>query len=441
MQTTLVRRIEVMFGFQGGVEEWQTPNARSIGSDRPARGGAALAWLLHFAPTIPHTYRPPMPYIHVDSEAAAARLGEDLAGLRRFALDCEAAGFHRYADTLCLLQITTPTATYVVDPFVVEAEALLRRPLEDPDVEIVMHGSDYDLRLLDRDVGIHLKGLFDTQIAASILGEKAIGLAALLESRLGVSLAKKYQRADWAQRPLPDDMLDYAANDTRYLPELADIMVRELREAGRLDWAEEEARALEESAVAPPADSDPVDLVSRVKGARDLPPRAVHGLREVLVWRDEIARERDKAPFRVAGDAPLIEVALNTPAHPRALTDIKGFPRGLAREHGPELLARLARVTELPDDQLVGYPKANRGGRGRPPPEIEEMADRLRSIRTRKAKELGLDRGALISNAVLNDIAWHDPGDEAALRRVPGVRGWHVEVMGAEILDTLLQHG
>ena len=382
-----------------------------------------------------------MSFIHVDNPSAAARLSEDLTGLSRFALDCEAAGFHRYADTLCLLQITTPSATYVVDPLAVEAEPLLRGPLEAPDVEIVMHGSDYDLRLLDRDVGIHLKGLFDTQIAAAIVGEKALGLAALLESRLGISLAKKYQRADWAQRPLPEEMLDYAANDTRYLMKLADIMTAELRESGRADWAEEEARALEESAVAPPLDPEPADPVSRVKGARDLPPRAVHALREVLEWRDGIARERDKAPFRVAGDAPLIQAALDPPGDVRGLTDIKGFPRGLAREHGAGLLARLSAVAGLPEDQLVGYPRSRRSGRGRPPPEIDEMVDRLRSIRTRKSKELGLDRGTLISNAVLQEIAWHDPGDEAALLRVPGVRNWHVEVMGADILDTLLQHG
>ena len=95
-----------------------------------------------------------MSFIHVRDESGAERLAEELAGCPRFALDCEAAGFHRYTDRLCLVQITTPRDTFIVDPFTVDCDALLRGPLEDPEVELVMHGSDYDLRLLDRDLGI-----------------------------------------------------------------------------------------------------------------------------------------------------------------------------------------------------------------------------------------------------------------------------------------------
>ncbi len=152
-----------------------------------------------------------------------------------------------------------------------------------------MHGADFDLRLLDRDLGIRLGGLFDTQVAAALLGESALGLQALLESRLGVSLSKKYQRADWADRPLKDGMLDYAADDTRYLMRLADLLLEDLRAAGRESWAREECRALEESATAP-GDDEPEDPVTRVKGARDLSPREVTALREALEWRDAIAR-------------------------------------------------------------------------------------------------------------------------------------------------------
>lgn len=382
-----------------------------------------------------------MSYIHVQDEQQARRLASDLSSTPRFAVDCEAAGFHRYTDRLCLMQVTTPAATYVVDPMAVDCKALFQTYLEDPDVELVMHGSDYDLRLLDRDLDIQLKGLFDTQIAAQLLGEKSIGLAALLESRLGIKLAKKYQRADWAKRPLPDDMLDYAANDTRHLLELGDIMKRELDQAGRTAWAVEEARALEESATADSGDEEPEDPVTRVKGARDLPPRQIHALREALAWRDEIARAKDRAPFRVAGDKPLIDVAMNPPEDARSLADVKGFPRGMARSEGDDLLERIHRVYQLPKDELVGYPKPKRTGRGRPPPEVDAMVERLKSVRTAKAGELGIDRGTLIANAVLEEIAWEDPGDEAALRRVPGVRNWQVEVLGAEIMDTLLRHG
>lgn len=386
-----------------------------------------------------------MSFIHIKDDAHASRLADDLAGTPRFALDCEAAGFHRYSDRLCLIQVTTPRATYVVDPFTVDCAALFGGPLADPSVELVMHGADYDIRLLERDLGIRLANLFDTQIAAALVGEKALGLAALLEARLGVKLAKKYQRADWAQRPLSEDMLDYAANDTRYLLELGDIMKRELAEAGRTAWAEEEADALIQNAidgVRDEAEAEPEDPVLRVKGARDLSPRQVHALREALKWRDEIAQAKDRAPFRVAGDQPLITAALNPPASVQELADIKGFPRGAAKQDGAELLDRLQRVYALDDREVVGYPKPKRtGGRGRPPPEVEEMTERLKRVRGAKANALGIDRGTLMSNAVLQEIAWEDPGDEAALLRVPGIRKWQVEVLGAEILETLLVHG
>ncbi len=383
-----------------------------------------------------------MPYTHVQDEPTAQELARDLADCDSFALDCEAAGFHRYTDRLCLVQITTPRATYVVDPTTVDVESLLRGPLEDPDVEILMHGSDYDLRLLDRDLGIRLKGLFDTQIAAQMVGETSIGLASLLETRMGIKLGKKYQRADWAKRPLPDEMLEYAAADTRYLPELSDIMKGELREKGREAWAEEEARALEESATGnDDGDEEPEDPVTRVKGARDLPPRVVTRLREALDWRDGLAKERDRAPFRVVNKQPLLEAALKPPSDTRELAGIKGFPGGLARHEGEDLLRRLAEVNRLPDSELEAYPEPDRSGPGRPPPEVEEMASHLKDVRNRKADELGMDRGVLMPNATLLAIAWEDPGDEAALRQVEGIRQWQVDVMGAEIITTLLEKG
>ena len=378
-----------------------------------------------------------MPYVHITDEAQAAGLRDDLRRSRRFALDCEAAGFHRYSDRLCLLQVTTEAATYVVDPLAFDVTEIFRGPLEDPDVEIVMHGADYDLRLLDRDVGIRMQGLFDTQVAASVLGESALGLQALLESRLGVSLAKKYQRADWAERPLKDGMLEYAANDTRYLMKLADLLVADLEAAGRTAWAFEENRALEANALAKPTDDTPEDPVTRVKGARDLTPREVHALREALDWRDGLARSRDKAPFRIVGDPPLLEAVLRRPLDTKELADIQGFPGGLARSDGEELLRRFDQVAELPDDQLRPYPRNNRRGPGRPPPEVEELAEKLKVARNKKAEEVGLDRGTLMPNATITAVALAAPKDLDALAQVEGIRKWQVEVAGPALLAVL----
>lgn len=377
-----------------------------------------------------------MSFVHVRDASQADGLRRDLASAPRIALDCEAAGFHRYSDRLCLLQLTTGSQTYIIDPLAFDPAALLREALERPDVTVVMHGADYDLRLLDRDLGIRLRGLFDTQVAAALLGEEALGLQALLEAKLGITLSKKYQRADWAERPLTEGMLEYAADDTRHLMPLADIMGQALDQAGRAAWAEEECRALEASALVR-TEGEAEDPVTRVKGARDLAPREVTALREALEWRDGIARARDRAPFRVVGDAPLVEAVLRRPLDVKELSDIKGFPSALARSEGGDLLHRFDAVAQLPDAELRPYPRNQRRGMGRPAPEVEEVAERIKAARNRRAEELKLDRGVLLPNALVTAIAVQTPRDLESLARVEGIRRWQVEAVGRQALEAL----
>jgi ribonuclease D len=379
-----------------------------------------------------------MSHFHIRSSEDAAGLRDDLASTRRLALDCEAAGFHRYSDRLCLLQLTTELGTYIIDPLGFDPSDMLRGPLESPGVEVVMHGADFDLRLLSRDLGIELRGIFDTQIAAQLLGEEAIGLAALLESRLGVVVSKKYQRADWAERPLTTPMLEYAAGDTRHLMQLADILRKELETAGRTDWAQEEGQALELSAGGFSSEpAEPVDPVGRVKGARKLSTRQVAALRATLEWRDEIARRRDKAPFRVIGDGPLIDAVAARPQRVRDLSDIKGFPARLANEEGAGLIERLDAIAEAPENELRPYPKSQRNGPGRPPPELEALVERLKSVRNGKADELGLPRGTLLSNSVVLEVARVGPANVEELAAIEGMRRWKVDAMAEDLLAVI----
>jgi ribonuclease D len=378
-----------------------------------------------------------MSHIHVQSARQAESLVAELARTRRLALDCEAAGFHRYSDRLCLLQLSTERDTWVIDPLAFDPSELLRRPLQDPAVTVVMHGADFDLRLLRRDMGIHLHGLFDTQIAAQLLGEEILGLAGLLESRLGVRLSKKYQRADWAERPLLEPMLEYAADDTRHLMRLAERLREELRAAGRLEWAEEEFRALEDAAGGPIQPEEPEDPVVRIRGARHLSARQVTALREALAWRDEIARARDRAPFRVIAEEPLVEAVAAWPKSARDLLGIKGFPTRLAEEEGDALVRRLARVAALTDAELQPYPRGPRRGPARASPETEALAERLKTVRNRKADELRLPRGTLLSNAVVMEVARARPRTMEALAQVEGMRRWKAEILGKEFLGSI----
>ncbi len=375
-----------------------------------------------------------MSHIYIESREFADDLVNDLAGATRIALDCEAAGFHRYSDRLCLIQLTVGPRTYILDPLGFDPSDILRRPLEDPAVEVLMHGADFDLRLLSRDLGIKLRGLSDTQIYAALTGEEGLGLQSLLESRLGVTLSKKYQRADWAQRPLTESMLEYAAEDTRHLERLAGLLLEDLDRLGRRAWADEECRALE--AVADDVlDDAEVDPVTRVKGARDLSPRQVTALREALSWRDEIAREKDRAPFRVIGEPPLVEAVARKPRRVEDLLEIRGFPKGLARSDGKELLRRLPAVPELAEGELVPYPKGDSRGPGRPPPEVEARFRRLKDIRNRVADELELPRGTLLANAVLTEIARELPKTREELLAVEGMRQWKAEALGDRLLE------
>ncbi len=378
-----------------------------------------------------------MSYTHIESERDVGALIADLNSAKRITLDCEAAGFHRYSDRICLVQLSTADATYVVDPLAFDPSDVLRDVVEDPLREVVMHGADFDLRLLHRDLGLDLHGLFDTQIAASLLGLETLGLASLLGERFGVKLSKKYQRADWAERPLTEGMLDYAASDTIYLLALRDQLVEELTEAGRLAWVEEECRALEQSATMRKDGAAPRDPVTRVKGARNLSPRQVTALREALNWRDEIARERDKAPFRIVGDGPLIDAVALHPRRAEELTSIKGFPRGLAKGEGRQLVSRLHAVVAIPEEELAPYPRKGGGGPGHPPPEVEELAEKLKAARNKAADELGLARGTLLSNAVLVEVARAAPEDTEALAAVGGMRRWRVHVLGDDLLAVI----
>ncbi len=372
-----------------------------------------------------------MSYALIDTREGLDQALEGLRGVRRLALDCEAAGFHRFSDRLCLVQLSTREENLLLDPLSLDLSQHLRSILEDPEIQVVMHGADYDVRLLDRDLGIRLRGLFDTQAAASLLGASAFGLASLLEKHLEVTLSKKHQRADWAQRPLPEGMLSYAADDTRHLMELADILTARLEEKGRMEWAREEFRLLEEIRW----EEDGSDPITRVKGARDLTPRAATALREAMAWRDEIARRRDRAPFRVAGDSILFGIVVERPGSVEELAEMKGVSPRLARDRGKDLLNRLRRVDELPDEALNPYPRGAGNGPGRPTPEEEALADRIRSLRTTRSEALGLDRGVLLSNAQILEIVRSSPATLEELTRIPGVREWQMGILGGEILE------
>jgi ribonuclease D len=369
---------------------------------------------------------------YIDTTPAADRFLSAVEQSTTIAVDTEGASFHRFVDRIYLLQMSTRDLTAVLDPLAIGKPAALGRILESDRIEKVFHDADYDLRLLHQDYGWNTRRLFDTRVAAQLLGVRAFGLAALLERAFGLKLDKKHQRADWSMRPLPKDMLDYASQDTMYLLELRDRLAGELESAGRWSWAAEEFERLEGTRWEQPEGEDTGYM--RIKGARDLDRRELAIFRELVRFRDGIARELDRATFRVAGNEALFAVAKERPQTLDALGAIKGVPRGIAERRGAEMLAAVRRGMEVPEDQLPKFPRAPRWDRDA---DFDNRVNALRTAREEAAQRLGLDPGFLCAREKLETIARKRPKTLEELAEVPDLRRWQIEVLGPAFLKAL----
>ncbi|HKY96547.1 MAG TPA: HRDC domain-containing protein, partial [Gemmatimonadaceae bacterium] len=282
--------------------------------------------------------------LYIDTQREADDFLADISGIREIAVDTEGASFHRFIDRIYLLQITTRERSAIIDPLPIGMPKKLGDILQDPEVEVVFHDADYDLRLLHQDYGWHVNHIFDTRIAAQLLGIKSFGLAALLEQFFEVKLDKKHQRADWSLRPLTQGMLDYAAQDTKYLLDLRDELKVRLEKLGRWEWAREEFDRLEGTRW---EEDDNSQAFLRIKGARDLTRRELALLRELVPWRDSVAREVDRATFRVMGNEVLLDIARTAPKTVKDLSTLKGMPRNILDRGAHAILAAVQRGLEV----------------------------------------------------------------------------------------------
>jgi len=369
--------------------------------------------------------------VYLDTTSTVDRFLASIANVRVLALDTEGASFHRFVDRIYLLQLSTREHTAILDPIPIGTPPQLGQLLEDPGVEIVIHDADYDLRLLRQDYGWLVRNIFDTRLAAQLLGIRSFGLAALLERYFGVKLDKKFQRADWSMRPLSQGMLDYAAQDTIHLLELRDRMHHDLDRAGRLDWAREEFVLLEGTRW---PDEDPSAGFLRIKGARDLTRRELALLRELVPWRDDIARAMDRATFRVLGNEQLLEIAKRRPSSRDELAAIKGMPRGLLDARAGEMLAAVQRGLAVPDAELPRFPKAPRWDRDA---DFDARVSLLKAKRDEAAARLDLDPGVLCARDRLEAVARKNPKSLEELESVSELRRWQRAQLGEEFVRAL----
>ncbi|MGA7880302.1 MAG: HRDC domain-containing protein [Terrimicrobiaceae bacterium] len=322
-----------------------------------------------------------------------AELIARLSPLSRIAVDTEADSLHSYFEKLCLVQISTELENVLVDPLA----GFSLQPLYEilTSRQLVLHGADYDLRMLHRGGHFAADNIFDTMIAARLCGYRELGLAALVAKHFGVRLSKASQKANWAMRPLSNQMIDYAINDTKYLLPLADILGAELRRLNRWQWFSESCERMLASAREPRERDE--SKAWRISGSAALRPRAQSVLRVLWYWRDAEARAWDRPPFHVMSNDDIIRIA------ERAVSGEAFSTPRMSNRRRKSFEIILALALHIPESE---WPVQTRSGRRRPSREQTERFEYLKSTRDKVAAELGLDssivapRGALEAASV-----------------------------------------
>jgi ribonuclease D len=346
-------------------------------------------------------------------------------------VDLESDSLFHFPERVCLVQISTPLQSFLVDPLALEDLSPLGPVFADSKIRKVFHGADYDIRSLDRDFGIRIHSLFDTQVAARFLGIKETGLASLLKTRLGVVVEKKYQKKDWSQRPLPDPMITYAVEDSRHLIALVGSLEEELIALGRISWVENECLLLSKVRHIPPA-RDP--LFMKFRGAGRLSRRGLAVLEAILKFREDLAHQLHRPPFKILANEPIMEMAEKRPKSKSGLKAIKGLSSRQFNTLGHSLLVKIGEALNLPDESLPVYPIKKRKSFG---PDVSKRIEAFKKWRSRRALELDLDRALVCNNAQILSLSLADPKNPSDLRRVEEIKDWQRMVFGDEICALL----
>jgi len=349
-------------------------------------------------------------------------------------LDTEADSLHHYIEKLCLMQVSIPGEDYVIDPLGALDLGPLVRILEKK--ELLLHGADFDLRILKRFYQFSPPSVFDTMIAAQLLGYEKQGFADLAEKHCGVKLSKKAQRADWSERPLSQELLTYAANDTHYLRLIADKIKEELAAAGRLEWHRQFCERMTQSALAEKEAKSVAGLEWQIKGAKDLNPKALTILRELWNWREEEARRRDRPTFKILHSDTLVQIA--EWSSNQALTDVAELPkapRNIKRDYRDVLNQTLAKARTLAPTEYTA--KKPEHGKRRWTNKAETLLKALKEEREKLAKELKVQPSLLATNYVLEEFSSGVPAGKQEMARADLLMPWQVEVIGESFLKIL----
>jgi ribonuclease D len=373
------------------------------------------------------------PPILVADAGSLDQLARVLAACPIVAVDTESNSLHAYRERVCLIQFSIPDADYIVDPIAIRDLSPLAPVFANPEQQKVFHAAEYDVVCMRRDYGFAFVNLFDTMSAARTLGWPQVGLASILEQRFGVTMNKKFQRADWKRRPLTPEQLDYARLDTHHLIALREMQLQALTEAGRWPEAQEEFARLARLRADPNNVGPDPAAFWRVKGARDLTPVQAAVLQALFAYRERQAERIDRPPFKVMGEPTLMDIVRRAP---RRVEDLQGVP-GMT----PDQIQRHGRAMVQAVEQGLSAPAQRAPQVEKEPDEVRDRYDRLHTWRKNRAKARGVESDVILPRTALWDLARRPPRTRDDLAQIADFGPWRRDTYGEEILALLRPGG
>jgi len=370
----------------------------------------------------PEKLQPP---IWVATPISLQQAAEVLARQQRLAVDTESNSLHAYREQVCLIQFSTAQADFLVDPLALDDLSPLTPIFANPRIEKVFHAVEYDLICLKRDFNITVTNLFDTMQAARILGYKQVGLDGMLALKLGVKVDKRYQKADWARRPLTSDLLNYARLDTHFLLQLRDILQPELEARGRWALASEEFIRLSHGNG---YNKTEIPAWQHICGAQNYNDRQLVILQELCAWRDSQAQHMNRPPFKVIDDKRLAAIAQ---AVPKTQDDLRalGLTTKQLEMYGHDFLEVVAKSQH-----------ANPLRRLRTPRPSQAYLNRLEVLsewRKLTAAKMGVESDIVLPKSFMHAIAEGNPHNLKDLAAFLPDSPWRLGTYGTELLKVL----
>ena len=365
--------------------------------------------------------------IWIDTHAALQDMTNRLEKASYLAVDTESNSLYVYREQVCLIQFSIPEADYLVDPIIIKNLSALAPIFSNPAIEKIFHAAEYDILCLKRDFGFKFENIFDTMHASRVLGRTSVGLGPILEAEFGITVDKRYQRADWGRRPLPKEYQAYARLDTHYLIQLRNQLNKELETANRMDLAIEDFKRL---CKVQPAETDHNGKSWwHVSGNQALTPIQSTVLAELCSYRESIARTINKPVFKVLSNQQLVNIAIEIPGTRDDLSQKCGLNQALVRRHGEALLQTIQRGIQ---QKTVQRPPANYPDRL-----LKHRIDSLKQWRKMTAETMGVESDIILPRDLMDRIANSNPRQLENLSILMESTPWRFVRFGNQILDIL----